>query len=193
MIGAGAETCHQRSSSQDSDNTIASHPDDHRALLKEISDVRLIALKISNISWDLSSSDVVEFLAAVRLERQHVHIPIDRSTGKTKADMFVELGSVIDAVKCIAMYNRRILKGRVVTLTLSSLEELFRVHFPSFDVDAGPTQGDFGQELLSVAECASLIAICRNYKVRQAIRHPHLTVYRHIFRENVRNGRLSTS
>lgn len=155
---------HQRSSSQDTDVTIRSIPDDYPLEPREISDVRLVALKISNISWDLSSADVVECLPAVHLERQYVHIPIDRATGKTKAEMFVELRSMIDAVKCIAMYNRRILKGRVVTLTLSSLEELFRAHFPAFDVDCGPDVGPH-QELLSAAECTSLIAICRNYKV----------------------------
>ncbi|PJF19776.1 hypothetical protein PSACC_00413 [Paramicrosporidium saccamoebae] len=139
---------HSRTSSVDSVSSIESHD----RLQKDIQDVRLAVIKISNISWDLTSGDVMDFLESVPVQKHYIHIPIDRSTGKTKADMFVELSSMVEAIKCMAKYNKRILKGRAVTVSLSSLEELNSVHFPPVAVG-----GDF----LSQAEAVSLAHFSR--------------------------------
>jgi RNA recognition motif-containing protein len=128
--------------------------DSHDQLLQDLQDVRLAVIKISNISWDLTSKDVIEYLENASVERHHVHIPIDRSTGKTKADMFVELRSIVEGIKCMAKYSKRILKGRAVTVSLSSLEELYSTHFNSS-----------GSDFFSQSEAVSLVNICRNYKV----------------------------
>lgn len=140
-------------SSTDSDGRVP------KTLLQELEDVRLAVIKIANISWDLSSADVIEFLGGVKIDKRHIHIPIDRGTGKTKADMFVEVSSLIDAIRCIAKYNKRVLKGRAITLSLSSHEELFDAHFPSLVID--PWEG----VPLTIEEAQSIIAICRDYKV----------------------------
>lgn len=127
-------------------------------LLEEVSDVRLSILKVSNISWDLASVDVIEYLGEVRLAKTHVHIPIDRASGKTRAEMFVEVPTMVEAIRSIAKYNKRILKGRAVTVSLSSMEELYHSHFPS-------GQDLTSDEFISAADTDSLVAICRNYKV----------------------------
>lgn len=145
-------TGHCRSSSFDS--TVSDSRDE---LLNDLADLRLAVVKLSNISWDLTSSDVLEFLDKMPLDKRHIHIPIDRLTGKTKADMFVELPSMVEAIKCMAKYNRRVLKGRAITVTISSLEELYLAHFLLHKVDLS--------EFLCQPEAQSLVAICRNYKV----------------------------
>lgn len=126
-------------------------------LIKDLSDLRMSVIKISNISWDLSSSDVIEFLAdCVRVEKHHVHIPIDRSTGKTKAEMYVEVPFPLDAIKCVSRYTRRVLKGRSVTVGLCSMEEMYMSHFPLNHLTS---------DLLTLADADAIISICRNYKV----------------------------
>jgi RNA recognition motif-containing protein len=143
----------------------------------------LAVIKISNIAWDLTSSDVIECLECVHTTKRHVHIPIDRATGKTKADMFVELPSMVEAIKCMAKYNKRILKGRAVTVTLSSLEELIHAHFP----EATPRSSEF----IAQTEAISLVAICKNYKVNIEETGKGKLIVRRISHENVRNGHLS--
>lgn len=128
-------------------------------LLRDLEDICLAVIKIGNISWDLTSGDVLDFLGGSRIGKDHIHIPIDRSTGKTKADMFVELPSLVEAIRCVAKYNKRILKGRSVTLSISSHEELFDAHFPSLLLDP------WGREPLTAEEIQSIVAICRDYKV----------------------------
>lgn len=127
-------------------------------LYREASDVRLAVVKISNIAWDLTSSDVQESLPDFPLGKEHIHIPIDRFTGKTKADMYIELPTIVEAIKCCAKYQRHIWKGRAIGLGLSSMEELIANHFPFYFMDPHG-------ELLTMAECISYINICRNYKV----------------------------
>ena len=141
-------------------------PDEHRVLLKEMTDIRPFVVKISNISWDLSSSDVLAYLSGTdgRLQKNHIHIPIDRLTGKTKADMYVEISSITDGLRCIAKHHKRLWRGRSISVTLASLEELDRAHFHPVPELLHEYQL-FPYEIISETECTSLLNICRNYKV----------------------------
>lgn len=116
-------------------------------------------LKISNISWDTSTADIAEFLAgaAVAIRPHQIHIPIDRVTGKTRSDMYIEMSSVEDILRIMHQMNRRILKGRSLCMTMASFDELYKVHFNDPEDASG-----LG---VSKSEATSLINICRNYKV----------------------------
>lgn len=156
--------------------------DSYELLLRDLQDVRMSVIKISNISWDLSSTEVIEYLCSFILDKAHIHIPIDRQSGKTKAEMFVELPSILDAIKCIARYNNRLLKGRIVQVSLSSLEELYSAHFFLNQ-----------SELMSQAEAYSLVNICKNYKVHATIDINHMLTFliRHTFQGNAQSAPLS--
>ena len=91
------------------------------------------------------------------VEESKIHIPIDKSTGKTRNETFVELKELSDAEKCVATLNRKILKGRPVSVQSSSFSELFNTHFP-FNV---PEQNVF----LTKDEVNSILTVCKNYKV----------------------------
>ncbi|KAL7746286.1 hypothetical protein RI367_008357 [Sorochytrium milnesiophthora] len=114
-------------------------------------------LKVCNIAWDLTQDDLIRFLLPVRLPTQStlplVHILMNRETGKTLPEAFVEFGSASDVTVALSMRNKKVLKGRIVTLMPSSQEELMRAIFPSFrgifhGVDAipeaSPSQSYFG-------------------------------------------------
>ena len=127
-------------------------------VMKEIKNLRFAVVKISNISWDVTSGDVVDTFTIYSLDKIHIHIPIDRSTGKTMGDLFIELPSIVEAIKFVQKYNRRPLKGRTITVTVSDMDELMAAHFTS--------RPEFGKGgLISQADCTSLESICRNYKV----------------------------
>lgn len=86
-----------------------------------------------------------------------MHIPIDRTTGKTRNETFIELKDFNEAERCVAYYNRKILKGRLVSVQSSSYTELFNTHFPH----AIPEQNIF----LAKEEINSILAVCKNFKM----------------------------
>ncbi|KAI8925878.1 hypothetical protein BC831DRAFT_550298 [Entophlyctis helioformis] len=96
-------------------------------------------LKICNISWDLTASDVVSFFAGSEIPTRHlppyyhhsVHIIMDRATGKTRSECFVEFPSATQAQAAHKSHKRGILKGRLVSVEFSSQEELCAALFPS--------------------------------------------------------------
>lgn len=114
-------------------------------------------IKIANFPWEVTKEDFAEFLMDFSIEESKIHIPIDRSTGKTKNEAYVELRELPDAERCIATLNRRFLKGRPVSVQSSSFTELFNTHFPF----AASEQNIF----LTKEEINSILTICKNYKV----------------------------
>jgi RNA recognition motif-containing protein len=127
-------------------------------LQRQYSQIHHCVVQISNISWDLSSLEIVDFLSEYRVSVDHVHIPIDRSTGKTRNEMFVELSSILTAINCIQKCNKKVIKNRALSFTLSSFEELHEAHFPNEQAEG---KGAF----VSKADVNSIINICRSYKV----------------------------
>jgi hypothetical protein len=122
--------------------------------------LRLGVLKVSNISWDISINDIIDLLSengsawgSLQIGHEHVHIPIDRTTGKTRADMYVELLTQIDVHRCISRHQGRVVRGRAIILSEANHLELHNAHFCSD-----------GKEILGIDEVESILAICRNYK-----------------------------
>lgn len=114
-------------------------------------------IKITNFPWEITKDDICDFLADFQVEETKVHIPIDRTTGKTKNEAFIELKELANAEKCVATLNRKILKGRPVAVQSSSFTELFNTHFPF----AVAEQNLF----LTREEVNSILAVCKNYKM----------------------------
>ena len=81
-------------------------------------------IAIGNISWDISKSEVIEFLNPVcRVQDAWIHIPIDRNSGKTIERIYVEIPTIYDAYNCTLLLNKKIMKGRLVTLSISSHDD----------------------------------------------------------------------
>lgn len=114
-------------------------------------------IKITNFPWEITKDDFVDFFSEFPLDETKIHVPIDRSTGKTKNEAFIELKEFSDVERCIATLNRKILKGRPVSVQSSSPTELFNTHFPF----AIPEQNIF----LTKDEINSILTVCKNYKV----------------------------
>jgi hypothetical protein len=108
-------------------------------------------LKISNISWDISITDICALLGD-EIQPHQVHIPIDRLTGKTRCDLFVEMPDSASVMNALVQHNRKIIKGRSLIMIPSTFEELYQLHF---------TNGS----CISDHDASSLLNICRNYKV----------------------------
>ncbi|KAG0235469.1 hypothetical protein BGW42_005255 [Actinomortierella wolfii] len=95
-------------------------------------------VRITNIPWDISLQDMAAFFAGFpmppeHLLPQHVHILMDRSTGKTFNSAFVELAMTPQQAGLVAQSrNFKVLKGRLVTVELSSQDELLRSIFPKW-------------------------------------------------------------
>lgn len=64
---------------------------------------------------------------------QNVHIIMDRTTGKTFNYAFIELAVTPEQAKVVVQArNQKVLKGRLVTVGLSSQDELMRSVFPKW-------------------------------------------------------------
>ncbi|KAL2919901.1 hypothetical protein HK105_200818 [Polyrhizophydium stewartii] len=96
-------------------------------------------VKLSNISWDLTTSDVQAFFSETPIPMRHVaphyhhgiHIIMDRTTGKTLNECFVEFPTKALAQQALRLHRRGYLKGRPVNVEPSSQDELYRALFPS--------------------------------------------------------------
>lgn len=114
---------------------------------------------------------------------------MDRTTGKTFNSAFVELAlTPVDAGMVAQAKNLKVLKGRVVTVELSSQEELLRSVFPKwvghFENGEPVNPGDLTYEgqasdgsgttsalvpppFVTRDEINALLVVCRNYKVNE--------------------------
>lgn len=127
-------------------------------LVREIDLLRYAVAKVGNIPWDVSISDIVEIVRPfAAIEKVHVHIPIDRMTGKTKGELYIELPGAVQALKIASTFNKKLLKGRTLNYCISSYQELYSAHFKL------PFQRS--KEFISEAKVISVVNICRNYKV----------------------------
>ncbi|KAI7848730.1 hypothetical protein BDC45DRAFT_574618 [Circinella umbellata] len=90
---------------------------------------------INNIPWNISIDDIEQFfsLSSQDTNHQYVHIVIDKISGKTQKDAFVEFNSEEELDIALKYLKRNpALKGRKVVVSRSSTEELFRNVFPSW-------------------------------------------------------------
>ncbi|KAJ3054061.1 hypothetical protein HK097_002752 [Rhizophlyctis rosea] len=102
-------------------------------------------LKLRNISWDLSIPDVQAYFAPLPVPIAHlgpyftqgIHIVMNRTTGKTLSDCFIEFPTYSDAQRALELHGRGILKGRVVVAQWSSQAELMAALFPNWSGATG--------------------------------------------------------
>jgi hypothetical protein len=111
---------------------------------------------VAQIPWDVTLHDIGNHLSPIKLPRKGgvamIHVLMVRDTGKTRSDAFVEVANSIDANFTLRERQRRILKGRIVTISRSSQEELMRAVFPTFPgdffgVDAIPPRSELLHQL----------------------------------------------
>ncbi|KAF9439033.1 hypothetical protein BGZ76_001009 [Entomortierella beljakovae] len=97
--------------------------------------IQWAVVRVINIPWDLSLQDMHSFFSGFpyppeHLLSQNVHILMDRATGKTFNTAFIELALTPHQAGIVASSrNLKILKGRLVTVELSSQDELLRAVF----------------------------------------------------------------
>lgn len=109
---------------------------------------------------------------------------MDRTTGKTLSDAYVEFASHSDLLRAIETRHQKPLKGRVVTVTECSQEELLKIVFPKwrgqfYGTCAIPPASEVVKNMSTAAggggnacppfvtreEINSLLVVCKNYKL----------------------------
>ncbi|KAK6093471.1 hypothetical protein MT418_006085 [Batrachochytrium dendrobatidis] len=96
-------------------------------------------LKIMNISWDLTIQDVMAFFADSQIPMGHnapyyhngIHIILDRTTGKTLGECYVEFPTQVLAAQALRTHRRGFLKGRPVSVEPSTQDKLYHALFPN--------------------------------------------------------------
>lgn len=150
--------------------------------------VNFAMIKIGNIPWEISTRDVVEliepFLWKGKANQDWVHIPIDRVTGKTLSDLFVEIPTIYEAGLICSHLDKHILKQRALNVTISDYDELMAVLIKPEAV--------FSKCFITSDEVDSLLDICTNYKVKQMLMIHGLIYFRYIFLGNALKGPLNT-
>lgn len=84
---------------------------------------------------------------------------MDRMTGKTLYDCYIEFPSESEAQRATEYGNQRFLKNRVVSATLCSHQQFLEIVFPNW-----ATRNNL-QCFVTPEEITSLLTICKNYKV----------------------------
>lgn len=119
---------------------------------------------------------------------------MDRTTGKTLSDAYVEFATVFDMRRAIETKNQKPLKGRVVSVTECCQEELLKVVFPKWrghfqGISAIPPPNEVLRTMTTAAgggsssgcppfitreEINSLLVVCKNYKVSSYYTSVHM-------------------
>ncbi|KAF9326674.1 hypothetical protein BGZ91_001831 [Linnemannia elongata] len=103
--------------------------------------IQWAVVRVTNIPWDVSLQDMLGFFDGFpyppeHLLAQNVHILMDRTSGKTFNSAFIELALTTRQAGMVAQArNQRVLKGRQVSVELSSQDELLRSVFPKWAGD----------------------------------------------------------
>ncbi|KAI8088771.1 uncharacterized protein BX664DRAFT_358414 [Halteromyces radiatus] len=146
-------------------------------------------VKLTNIPWDVSQTDIKQFLGNLHIPSntiytQAIHILMDRTTGKTLSDAYVELATMEDVRYAIETKHQKPLKGRIVSVIQCQQEELLTVIFPkwrgkfsgttaippdtkvvkSMSTAAGGG-GNTCPPFITREEINSLLVVCKNYKL----------------------------
>lgn len=104
-----------------------------------------------------------EHWSFTRIMQDHIHIPIDRLSGKTRGELFVECGSPLQVKYWITKLDGTFMGKRIVRLSKGDWNELIRVHFASYtNFSEGKEEEKEG--ILLGNDVSSLLEICKNYK-----------------------------
>ncbi|CAG8493881.1 17208_t:CDS:10 [Acaulospora morrowiae] len=134
------------------------------------------------IPWDVSLKEIKAFFSAFKLPNaslyaQCIHIIMDRTTGKTLSEAYVELATLADAHRAVDTRNMKPLKGRLVSCMRSSQEDLMRAIFPKWKGEFSGCDAVVTADVLQSSptvphvpyitreEMNSLLVVCRNYKL----------------------------
>ena len=124
--------------------------------------INLAMIKIGNIPWDISTNDVVElvepFLIKYKPNQDWVHIPMDKVTGKTLSDLFVEIPTIIEAQNICLNLDKHLFKQRALSVSLSNYNELFSILIKR--------EAIYTHEYINSEEVSKILDICKNYKVK---------------------------
>ncbi|KAL1927394.1 hypothetical protein VTP01DRAFT_4023 [Rhizomucor pusillus] len=142
-----------------------------------------LVVKLSNIPWTASTAEIEELLCRISLPEkvehaQSIHILIDKFTGKTLGDAYIELNSEEDVTKLSQELRHARLRGRRLSIKCSSQDELLSSLFPKWPgtfsgghvtLEPQYVESIGGQRirlppLVTSAEYESLLAICRDYR-----------------------------
>lgn len=118
------------------------------------------------------------------LTHRYLQIMMDRTTGKTLSDAYVEFSSHDELLRAIETRHQKPLKGRIVTVTECPQEELLKVVFPKwrgqfYGISAIPPASEVVKNMSTAAgggsnacppfvtreEINSLLVVCKNYKL----------------------------
>ena len=123
--------------------------------------INFAIIKIGNIPWEISTRDVVElitpYLWKSKPNQDWVHIPIDRVTGKTLSDLFVEIPTFYEAQQICSCLDRHIMKQRALSVSMSSYDELLTTLIKPDALNTG--------FFITIDEVDKILDICNNYKV----------------------------
>ncbi|KAI8143848.1 hypothetical protein BJV82DRAFT_656768 [Fennellomyces sp. T-0311] len=141
-------------------------------------------IKISNIPWSISIQEIEQLFSYVNLPDQQqigqcIHVLINKSTGKTQSEAYIEVATEHDAYIAVKHFPHTPVKGRKLYIAKSSQEKLFQKIFPQWKgtfMDGRPFfLNDRGKAvdittmtpppLVERQEFESTLAICRNYKL----------------------------
>ncbi|CAG8668112.1 2620_t:CDS:10, partial [Funneliformis mosseae] len=139
-------------------------------------------IKLTNIPWDISLKEVRTFFSAFKMPSissygQNIHIIMDRSTGKTLSEAYVEFATIAEAQRAVDARNMKPLKGRLISCMRSCHEDLMRAVFPKWKGEFSGCDAVVTDELLQSSrfvsriplitreEINSLLVVCRNYKL----------------------------
>ncbi|KAH6582333.1 hypothetical protein BASA60_001973 [Batrachochytrium salamandrivorans] len=112
-------------------------------------------LKIVNINWDLTTQDVLVFFGEPQIPIYHraphyhhsIHIIMDRTTGKTLGECFVEFPTQSMASQALRTHRRGFLKGRPVSVEPSTQDELYHALFPNLKASLEQSEERISQPL----------------------------------------------
>ncbi|GES78263.1 hypothetical protein GLOIN_2v1836658 [Rhizophagus clarus] len=110
-------------------------------------------VKLTNIPWDISLKEIKTFFSAFKMPSvssygQSVHIIMDRLTGKTLSEAYIEFATTAEAQRAINTRNMKPLKGRLVSCTQSRQEDLMRAVFPKWKGEFSGCDAAVTDELL---------------------------------------------
>ncbi|ORZ02501.1 hypothetical protein BCR43DRAFT_481644 [Syncephalastrum racemosum] len=146
-------------------------------------------IRISNIPWSITLTELRSLVSHVNMpspdeHAQNVHVIINKSTGKTMADAYIEVLSEQDVQKAVNSYKHPPIKGRKVFIVPSSQDQMLADLFPEWPgqfvhgvpvldnkepptsiVDDDEATAPPPPPLIQRQEFESLLQICRNFKV----------------------------
>lgn len=125
---------------------------------------------MSNIPWDATYNDIVQWLKPHCAVEFGIHLLMDRTTepgatsvGKTLSDAYVEFKDTRSWTLLVHLRgaSKTYLKGRQVIVRESSHEELFRRIFPNHSSDTDESRRMY----LSRDEINTILLVCKHYKL----------------------------